>query len=110
MEAYEQLRAARAAGRPFPKLYESGVRYEREKRNADEWRTPREVLAAGRGDCEDLTAWRCAELWTAGVRNARPVIKQVRPGLKHAFIMVGDTKVDPSKKLGMKVRRRKAGG
>lgn len=62
------------------------------------------MLAAGFGDCEDLTAWRCAELWLNGVR-ARPQIKQVRPGLKHAFVEVfvrGQwRKIDPSRKLGM---------
>jgi len=89
-----------------PPLFESGVRYRRE-RGANHWRTPKEVLAAGNGDCEDLAAWRVAELRESGAdRKAYCMIRHGgRPGLWHILVRRGDGRVeDPSKVLGMKGR------
>lgn len=51
---------------PLPPLYESGVVYEHEG-PTEEWYDVPEVLARGAADCEDLAAWRVAELRAAGV-------------------------------------------
>jgi hypothetical protein len=46
-----------------PRLYESGVRYEEEPPGRDEWQDIPDTIARRNGDCEDLAAWRIAELW-----------------------------------------------
>ena len=62
------LRQARARGRPYPKLYESGVLFKREpkpkpgKRRVQQMVDLRTVLRRGGGDCKHLCAWRVAEL------------------------------------------------
>lgn len=47
--------------RDFPALYQSGVVYAPEI-DTEDWLSPQQILDAKRGDCEDLTLWRCAEL------------------------------------------------
>jgi hypothetical protein len=88
--------------RKMPALYSSGVRYKREAPGTEEWLTAPQVLAAGTGDCEDLSAWRAAELRLLGI-PARAVV--VRTGAKryHAVVLLPNgTYEDPSKKLGMR--------
>jgi hypothetical protein len=95
--SYEQMRC-----RPLPALYASGVRYQREP-GREEWQTAEETYGRKHGDCEDLTAYRCAELWIAGERGARPHCYAPRPGLIHCVVRRADgTLEDPSKRLGMK--------
>ena len=43
-------------------LYQSGVRYAREPIGSEVWQTALETQQLGKGDCEDLVAWRVAEL------------------------------------------------
>lgn len=88
----------------LPSLYSSGVRYEREPYGQERWQLPRETLMRRAGDCEDLAAWRAAELVVSGVdQNARAVLKQVRPGLMHCIVLLtGGRLEDPSAKLGMR--------
>lgn len=45
-----------------PLLYESGVRYEEEPPGRDEWQDIPDTIVRRAGDCEDLAAWRMAEL------------------------------------------------
>jgi len=98
-----------------PPLYNSGVRYKPERRRVDTmghileygetWQSIPYVLNSGFGDCEDLGAWRAAELRMQGVR-ATPYIKirKLPNGAWRAHVMVeypdGKTE-DPSAKLGM---------
>lgn len=71
----ELIRLARDRGTPYPALYSSGVRYQPEPRatttgvgSSPEDFSPISVVVARRwGDCDDLAAWRCAELRCAGV-------------------------------------------
>lgn len=54
---------------PLPPLYVSGVRYAPEPNAGDgweEWADPWTVHRRGWGDCDDLVAWRLAELLAAG--------------------------------------------
>lgn len=87
-----------------PPLYESGVRYRREPRGVEEWRTLPELLASGYGDCEDLATARAAELNVTGedpdaFAFARPTRKR---GLWHIVVARGDGTIeDPSRVLGM---------
>lgn len=88
----------------LPRLYDSGARYrtEPEEGFADVLTTYRR----GWGDCEDLAAWRVAELRIAG-ENARPAF-QLRtfasgPPLYHLLVARADGRFeDPSRRLGMR--------
>lgn len=97
----DQLRKKR-----YPPLYQSGVRYEREPLGKEDWQTVERAYATRNADCEDLAAWRAAELVVSGQdAGARAVIKRVRPGLIHCLVRRGNGAMeDPSKVLGMKGR------
>lgn len=83
-----------------PALYESGVRYQRE-RDREEWRTVPVLLARRTGDCEDLACWRAAELRVAGI-DARAVVYKAAPRLWHVVVKLPDGSTeDPSRELGM---------
>lgn len=88
----------------FPALYETGVRYERE-RGTERWLVPSQVMAAGVGDCEDLAAWRCSELRMSG-EDPAAIARVIRSGPRtwHAVVERGDGSIeDPSRILGMGV-------
>jgi len=62
------IRSARAKGKPLPRLYESGVEYEREPwpEGVEEFADFVTILRRGWGDCDDLCAARVAELLEDG--------------------------------------------
>lgn len=96
-----------------PLLYDAGVSYEREPPGQEEWQTIPSVLKSRVGDCEDLAAWRTAELqWRAARRlpggdaGARIITKTKElPGgrkLIHVLVRRGNGNIeDPSLILGM---------
>jgi hypothetical protein len=93
-------RAARE-GRPIPPIYASGVRYDRRDPN-ERWQLPSETLGRRRGDCEDLAAWRAAELLLRGER-ASVGVRRTGPRVLHAIVVRANGSVeDPSKRLGMR--------
>jgi hypothetical protein len=64
---------------PFPPLFATGVYYEEDRPGEENWRDAPAILERylreGRGaDCDQLIAWRCAEIRVAGI-HAVPVIK-----------------------------------
>jgi hypothetical protein len=93
--------------RGIPPLYQAGVRYQREDLDAqmgmEFWLTIPEIMAQGWGDCEDLAAWRAAELRVSGEdQDARPELVAIRPGQWHVIVRRGDgAPEDPSAMLGM---------
>jgi hypothetical protein len=98
----------------LPPLYESGIRYQREQclsiavpESCERFLSARQVLSEGVGDCDDLSAYRVAELIHSGVdRKARAIV--VKPGIGyHAIVARGDGSYeDPSHKLGMPLNQR----
>lgn len=62
------LRDARRRGAAIPPLYQSGVEYDREPWAGlfEEFADITTVLERGWGDCDDLCAWRTAELLEQG--------------------------------------------
>lgn len=69
------IELARRRGCPYPSLYASGVRYQPEPRasslataaqSVEDFAPVPVVLSRGWGDCDDLAAWRCAELQADG--------------------------------------------
>lgn len=89
-------------GDPLPPLYMAGVRYEREQ-GTERWLLPSQVAACGVGDCEDLAAWRAAELRCSGEDpTARAIVVRSGPRTWHAVVERGDGGIeDPSRVLGM---------
>jgi len=92
----------------IPRLYNSGVRYRRERidtatgKRRDEWENIKQVLAVKCGDCEDLVGWRVAELRVRDNEAARGVVKRTGPSLWHALVQRADGRIeDPSRHLGM---------
>jgi hypothetical protein len=89
-----------------PWLYESGVRYEEEPLDRDEWQDIPETLARRVGDCEDLACWRLAELRVRSGEDARPFVKHTVLGdrtIYHVAVRRADGSVeDPSRVLGMR--------
>lgn len=112
LDCYVILAAYDLKRHALPPLYASGVRYRREKcavrdgnnfciRRREDWPVPSIVYQAGWGDCEDLAAWRAAELRLKG-EKAFAVPKQAGIGLIHIVVRRGNGQIeDPSKKLGM---------
>lgn len=102
LEGLSQLATEEHRASRLPPLYKSGVRYRREN-GTEDWLTPREVLAAGHADCEDLSAYRVGELRASGVDPAaRIVIERTGPRTLHALVRRGDGQLeDPSRALGM---------
>lgn len=79
----------------IPPLYQSGVRYKRERGDREVWRTCWAAYRRRAGDCEDLACWLAAE--TGG----RAVPVRTRIGW-HIVTRLPDGRIeDPSKRLGM---------
>lgn len=80
----EIIYAQRAKRRPVAPIYLSGVRYIISDPDED-WRTIYEVLRHNGGDCEDLAAWRAAEL---RVKGTHAIVKLRRTSRRvwHALV------------------------
>lgn len=97
-----QMRRAAASGHPLPPLYGGTIRYVRERPLMERWQTALRVAMRGKGDCEDLAAYRVAELNLQG-QKASAFASQVTPILVHIRVRLADGTIeDPSAKLGMK--------
>jgi hypothetical protein len=84
----------------LPPLYESGVRYKRERKGRERWQLAPQTAKAGIGDCEDLATWRAAELRLDGV-DAWPRVVRTGPRTLHVLVETDDGYEDPSRVLGM---------
>lgn len=97
------MRFADERGVELPPLYSSGVRYRREPRGREWWQSAPDVLAVATrrsGDCEDLAAYRAAELRYWDGELARVVILRTARGSFHAVVEREDgTLEDPSRVL-----------
>jgi hypothetical protein len=89
-----------------PPLYESGVVYEEEPEERDNWQDIPETLGVGNGDCEDLACWRIAELRFRANEHASPLIRWREVGTRtvyHITVRRADGTIeDPSRLLGMR--------
>ena len=69
------LRRGMAIGRPYPRLYETTVRYKEEAPGREDWPDIPKIIANGWGDCEDLAAYLAAERRVYDGVAAEPIIK-----------------------------------
>jgi hypothetical protein len=109
VEALAQTNMAWLEERPHtPGLYDSGIRYVERGLGicGDDWRDIPACLAAGNGVCEDLSAWRIAELRVRHGIWANPLITSQKVGdtlIYHVRLELPDGSIeDPSVALGMK--------
>lgn len=107
LEALTRCNVLWLQGHPeTPGIYKAGVRY-RQESNAEAWLDIPHIMELGWGDCEDLAAWRTAELRMQGVK-AKCYLQwfhQPEQGftLYHVQVKLPDGSIeDPSKKLGMR--------
>lgn len=102
LEGLTRLNEHILQGAAMPPLYSAGVVYRKEPREV--WRHAADVYAEGWGDCEDLAAWRAAELRTTG-QDPRAAVVTYKSGPKryHAVVARGSGAIeDPSRVLGMR--------
>lgn len=80
-------------GVELPELYRSGVVYRREGPGKEFWQSGLDVLGVASrrsGDCEDLAAYRVAELrYFEGEEDAYLEIERTRRGTYHAVVRRG---------------------
>lgn len=85
----------------LPGLYGGAIVYAPEL--GEQFRYAGEVARSGWGDCDDLAAYRAAELRLAGDRSARPwpvpAVGGLTPG--HVVVRTARGDEDPSRALGM---------
>lgn len=96
---YRMMHTAHVGGGGFPPLYRSGVVYRREPPGEEDWQSATQLLRNGFGDCEDLSAYRAAELRLDG-EPATVAIRRTKRGSFHAIVRRADGKLeDPSRIL-----------
>lgn len=101
-----QLERAEDEGVDVPSVYDCGAVYRREPVGSERWQTIAEMLQRRprAGDCEDLAAWRVAELRHAGEDASVRIVRTAR-GSFHAIVLRADGSVeDPSRELAMAER------
>jgi len=88
-----------------PHPYAAGVRYRREERGEERWKSIPKILEDGSGDCEDLAAYLAAFLVRSGVKSVGIVLRWrlLSSGgrLFHVLVRTPDGYEDPSRRLGM---------
>lgn len=106
LEGLTEVNQVLLGKKDFPRVYESGVKYE--ARPYNKWIDVKDIVNQGWADCEGLAAWRSAELRHSGEDpDARLVTYQTGPHKYHAVVMRGDGGIeDPSARLGMRIRNR----
>ncbi len=103
-----EIRHQKAVGKPFKKLYQSGIYYLREPPGQENWQDIYRNFQLGNGDCEDLACHRIAELREDYRVPASPFVtfKLVDGSYRFHAILRAQTSngwrwEDPSRKLGM---------
>ena len=95
------MKYAASHGVHIPPLYESGVVYRREPAGREWWETAADAvgMASNRsGDCEDLAAYRAAELRFCDGELARVRIMRTTRGTFHAVVERENGEIeDPSR-------------
>lgn len=104
-QSYAQMMDPANRGK-IPPLYSGKIVYRREPPRREDWQSALETAERGYGDCEDLVAYRIAELRAQGIKDAVPKITAVNPALRHVTLEYTNAagervREDPSRLLGM---------
>jgi hypothetical protein len=87
-----------------PLIYRAGIRYHREPQGYEQWLQTPCILEQRWGDCEELAAWRVAELRVRGI-DAWPCFhwRKFKTSLVYHIVVCLPNGVmeDPSRVLGM---------
>jgi len=114
LEAAVAINRAIMSSQDVPLLYDSQIRFQREpdglvKQGIEQFDNVLTVLARGHGDCDDLVAWRVAELRE---RDEPATVRVVWPkGTRrfHAQVRRADGSYeDPSRILTLRALRKRA--
>lgn len=94
--------------RRHPALYRAGIVYRRERRGHEEWQSASRLIHTGKGDCEDLAAYRAAELVVSGEdADARArVVSTNKPGQLHTIVVRGDGAIEDPSRICIALERR----
>jgi hypothetical protein len=99
-------------GIELPELYGSGIVYRREPHGREWWESAADILGVVEdrsGDCEDLAAFRAAELRVYEDEDASVRVVRTSRGTFHAVVLRANGSIeDPSRKLVQLERARKA--
>lgn len=94
--SYDDIARGRA-----PRWARARVRYAREgPRWIEDWKRAARVARDGSGDCEDLAAYRVADLRVDGI-DAHPIAVRTRDGTVHMMVDADGVLLDPSRARGM---------
>ena len=96
-----QAKRIEAAGHRVPLLYQTHVVYRRDPPRKEWFRSLARCLRTGWGDCDDLAAWRAAEIRRGGGRAWARVRRTRNATLLHAVVVdkLGNIIEDPSEVL-----------
>jgi hypothetical protein len=101
------------AGVVVPRLYGGGFVYRREPPGREWWESVADVLgvvAQRGGDCEDLSAYRAAELRVfEGDPDARVKVVKTRRETFHAIVEHGDGTIEDPSRILLALERMRAG-
>lgn len=102
---------AAARGVELPWLYQAGILYRREAPGEEFWQSATDIISmvADRyGDCEDLSAWRAAELRFEGEdEGARVKVVRTRRAF-HAIVEYSDGSVEDPSRVCIALEKRRA--
>lgn len=98
------------SGIELPPLYESGIVYRREPRGREWWETAADILGLVEdrsGDCEDLAAYRAAELRYFDGEFATVRVLRTSRGSFHAVVEREDGEIEDPSKILVHIERSK---
>lgn len=98
---------AEQRGVELPDLYESGIVYRRESPGQEWWENALDVVgvvADRSGDCEDLAAYRCAELRHFEGQECRVKIVKTRRAY-HAVVEHEDGRIEDPSRIALRLER-----
>lgn len=100
---------AEQRGVESPTLYESGITYRREPKGSEWWENASDVIgvvARRSGDCEDLAAYRAAELRYYDGEPARVRIVRTSRAF-HAVVERGDGSMEDPSRIALQLERQR---
>lgn len=99
-------------GIELPALYESGIVYRREPKGREWWEAATDILGLvddRSGDCEDLAAYRAAELRVFDDEIAMVRVVRTSRGTFHAVVEREDGEIEDPSRILVELERERTG-